>query len=182
MRMQEVFAAKNNVLFVIMEDDSVLKYDMTDNIEKDPDLFELKYYPEKFVSARITNEGRTISWGDDAAISGKLIEEEGTLVDIGLLEITSIEQLEELKERSDDPIVSKALDSYYDGAIFLDLHDFAELYEWISDGTVMYLDDNYRPTKWSSMYESMLYNMEWLSDRVDWWDYYRNKDSLSEDR
>ena len=174
MRIEEVFAAKNNVLYVILEDGTLLKYDMSDKIDADPDLFELKYYPEKFVTARVTNEGRTISWGDDASISGKLIEEEGSPVDIGFLELTSTKQLEELKENSDEPIVNRALDNYYGGLIFLELHDFAELYEWISDRTVMYLGANYEDTEWSSMYESMLYNMEWLSDRVDWWEYYRH--------
>lgn len=174
MRIEEVFAANDNVLYVILEDGTLLKYDMSDKVDTDPDLFELKYYPEKFVSARVTNEGRTISWNDDASISGKLIEKEGVPVDIGFLEITNIEQLDELKEHSDEPIVSKALDNYYGGLIFLDLHEFAELYKWISDRTVMYLGNNYEVTKWSSMYESMLFNMEWLSDRVDWWEYYRN--------
>ena len=74
MRIECVYPAKDFVLYVEFEDDRLLKFDMSEIIRDDPEYFELKYYPEKFAQARVTNECRNISWGDLATLSGSIVE------------------------------------------------------------------------------------------------------------
>ncbi|MCR5034213.1 MAG: hypothetical protein K6B42_02185 [Clostridia bacterium] len=175
MKIDYILTAKDYVLYVVFEDETVLMYNMSDMVENDLEYYELKYYPEVFVSARPTCEGRSISWGDNTSISAKIIEECGQLVNIGYLELTDIRQLEEMQKHSDVPIVKKALENYYNGCIILDGRDFADLYDWASTGAQIYFSEEKGATELSILYECMEYNMEWLSDKEDWWDYYMEK-------
>ena len=167
MRIKRVLPAKDNILYVISEDRQLIKYDMTDLIENDLDFIELKYYPEKFISARPTNEGRIVSWGDIASVSAKEIEKEGQPTKIGYLEIMDVRQLEEMRKHSDEPIIKKALDNYYGGKVFFGDRDFDEMYDWASDGFAMYYDEIEGDTELSSLYEWMMFCMYWLPEELE---------------
>lgn len=178
MRIDYVLVAKNYVLYAMFENKSVLKFEMSNIIENDLDYYELKYYPELFASARPTDEGRRISWGDDTSISAKIIEDEGQPVDIGYLYLTDIRQLEEMQKHSDEQIVQKALDNVFNGLIILNARDYADLYDWVSTGAQIYYDQENGDTELSILYECMMENMEWFSDKEDWWDYYIERIAL----
>ena len=172
MRIREVFPAKEFVLYVTFEDHKVLKYDMSELIDKNPDFFELKYNPDDFIRALPVNENRSIGWGEDIVLSGKVIEENGKPVNMGFLQIYNNE-LEELLKHASEPIVKRALNSRYGSNLYFEEGAFLEFYLWLSGGFASNLDKDGEPTDLALMYESMEDGMTWLGENdKDWFDDY----------
>ena len=161
MRIEEVYPAKDYNIYVKFEEGTLLKYDMSELVENDLDLFELKCYPEVFLSARPANEGRIIAWGDYTSISGKTVEEYGRPVEMGYVSVGP-EDLAELEKYIDEPIVRKALENRYKCWIYLEGEDdFNSFWEWLDDKSYEYTDEGFEPVGPSRIYDRMAYELEW---------------------
>ena len=161
MRIEEVYPAKDYNIYVKFEEGTLLKYDMSELVENDLDLFELKCYPEVFLSARPANEGRIIAWGDYTSISGKTVEEYGRPVEMGYVSVGP-EDLAELEKYIDEPIVRKALENRYKCWINLEGEDdFNSFWEWLDDKSYEYTDEGFEPVGPSRIYDRMAYELEW---------------------
>ena len=161
MRIKNVWPAGNYVLYVKFEEGPVLKYDMSGLIEEDVRYYELKYFPERFGSAAPVNELRDLIWGDGPILDGGTIEREGKPVDVGTLELDSVEELDKLNEYRSETVVRKALESRYGNMLFLEGDDSEEFNSWLFDMSVAFLDKDYDDTPESLLFDGMGYTMFW---------------------
>ena len=160
MKIEAVYPAKDYNIYVKFEEGPLLKYDMSELVENDIDLFELKYYPEMFLSARPANEGRIIAWGDYTSISGKIVEEYGRPVEMGYVSVGP-EDLVELEKYIDEPIVKKALENRYKCWIYLEGEDdFHSFWEWLDDRSYLYTDEYFEPVGPSLVFYRMAFELD----------------------
>lgn len=161
MRIEAVYPAKDYNIYVKFDEGILLKYDMSELVENDIDFYELKYYPEMFLSARPTNEGRIIAWGDYTSISGKIVEEYGRPAKMGYVSVGP-DDIDELEKHIDEPIIRKALESRFKCWIYLEGEEnFNNFWEWLDDKSYEYTDEYFEPAGPSRIYDRMAYELEW---------------------
>ena len=142
---------------------------MSEMIQNDPEFFELKFYPENFARAGVTNECRNISWGDLATLPGSVIEKYGRHIDVGFLDIDTSDL--KLLSEYHDPIVQKALESRYGSTLFLEGSLFGEFADFLNAEFCGHLIDH-EPTKEALVFERLGDDMYWPASNVrDWSDY-----------
>lgn len=167
MKIEAVYPAKDYNIYVKFEEGPLLKYDMSELVENDIDLFELKYYPEMFLSARPANEGRIIAWGDFTSISGKIVEEYGRPVEMGYVSVGP-EDLVELEKYIDEPIVKKALENRYKCWIYLEGEDD---FHSIAFGNGLMIDHIYTLMNILNPTDHHLFFIEW---HLSWTEHRQN--------